>query len=454
MSISMTNGTRLYAMAWRNLWRNRRRTLITLSALVFGVLLAVIFASIRDSSLGEAVDLAARLGAGHVTLQHPEYLETPSTSRTVREASAQERRARALPGVTGAVPRIVGQLMLATAGQNQATQFVAYDPRVESESTLPLLASVPDAERFRAPAGPGIILGAGLAANLDTAMGRKVVYTMTDRRGEIVTGLARVSGILKTGAAGVDNNLCLLPIDTVRAALGYGPDEATFVAVFLADHRRSPEIARRLGEDAKRDRTADVQSDAVHANDANANESAKAIASDKSAKSMPPVALTWREVQPDLAAFIAMKGSGTVVMGVIMLLLTAAGIFNTLFVSVMERLREFGILMAIGFSPARLFRLVLWESLWLGVVGVIAGLAVTAVPYWLLATRGIDTTRLSGGGRIEIAGALMSTVLRARIYPENLFAILAIVLGATLLSGVYPAWRAARVAPVDAIKLV
>jgi ABC-type lipoprotein release transport system permease subunit len=137
-----------------------------------------------------------------------------------------------------------------------------------------------------------------------------------------------------------------------------------------------------------------------------------------------------------------------------MLLLTGAGIFNTLFVSVMERLREFGILLAIGFSPGRLFRLVLWESLWLALSGVIAGLLLLAVPYYLLATKGIDIAKLSAGKPLEISGIAASTKLLAGIYPENFMIIVAVIIGATLFSGLYPAMRAGRVAPVDAIKLV
>src|SRR5262245_45186382 len=170
---------RLYAMAWRNLWRNRRRTLITLSALVFGMFLVVIGRSFSDRNLGDAVDLAARLGSGHVTLQHPEYLDAPSTKRTVVNTAELERRARAEPGVKGAVHRGVGQLMLATASQSQGAQFIAYDPRVDDPHTLPLLDSVPESGRLKEPIGQGIILGAKLAENLEAGLGKKVVYTIT-----------------------------------------------------------------------------------------------------------------------------------------------------------------------------------------------------------------------------------------------------------------------------------
>ena len=149
-----------------------------------------------------------------------------------------------------------------------------------------------------------------------------------------------------------------------------------------------------------------------------------------------------------------MKVNSTLFMEVLIMLLVAAGIFNQIFVSVMERSREFGIMMAIGFSPGQLFRLVMWESLWLALVGVVVGAAITSVPYYLGNTKGIDMSAMTGGGSTEIAGVALEPIWYIAIYPENALWILAAVVGATLLSGLYPAWRAGRIEPVDCIKLV
>jgi ABC-type lipoprotein release transport system permease subunit len=138
------------------------------------------------------------------------------------------------------------------------------------------------------------------------------------------------------------------------------------------------------------------------------------------------------------------------------MLLVAAGIFNTLFVSVMERVREFGIMLAIGFSPARLFGLVMFESLWLGLTGLGCAALVVAWPYYYLNSVGIDISEMLGldGQATEIAGVSITSVMRAEIYFENLVIIAGAALLATLLAGLYPAWKAGRIAPVESIKLV
>jgi ABC-type lipoprotein release transport system permease subunit len=412
-------GPNLAGMAWRNLWRNRRRTIVTLSSIAFGILLAVLFTGLGDDQWAKTIDLAARMGGGHVTIQHPAYLETPSLKRTIKGVEAKRRLALSDPQVTRAVTRISGQTMLATAAGSYEAYFMAFDPAEEDEDTFSILEALKEGEIFKSPDDRGIILGKKLAENLEVKLGRKVVFTMTDKHGEIVSDLVRVTGILETGSS-MDAGICLLPLDRVRRVLGYGEDESLMIAAFVEDHRESEAVAARL--------------DARLGDDA--------------------VALTWREVQPDLAGFIAMKVGGTIFFEIIILILVAAGIFNTLFVSVMERMREFGILMAIGFSPGRLFRLVMWESLWLGVVGLVTAAAVTAGPYYYYHTQGFNFSAMIGGQSAEVAGVVIDPIMHVSIYPENAVAIGLIVVLTTLFSGLYPAWRAGRVVPVETIKLV
>jgi ABC-type lipoprotein release transport system permease subunit len=412
-------GTSMTVMAWRNLWRNRRRTLLTLSSIAFGVFLAVIFTGMQDRNWTDMINLAARLGAGHVTLQHPGYLEAPTLSKTIERTGALRESALAEPGVTRAVERIVGQAMLATARESRGAGFIAFDPVAEDTTTLTPLGSIVEGELFTSGQDGGLILGERLAGNLGVELGNKVVYTMTDRSGEIVSGLARVSGIVRTGAPSVDRGLSLLPIDAVREVLGYADDEATQVAAFVDDQRRADQVANALNAEAGDNFTAHP----------------------------------WHEVQRELAAFIALKVGGARFMEALIAVLVAAGIFNTLFVSVMERLREFGIMIAIGWNPGRLFRLVLLESAWLGVLGLVAAALVTALPYWYLNTQGIDASSMMGENT-EVSGVSMPTTFYVSIFPVHAVVIAVAALVATLLAGLYPAWKAGRVDPVETIKLV
>jgi ABC-type lipoprotein release transport system permease subunit len=408
-------------MAWKNIWRNRRRTLLTLSSIAFGSTLAILITGLQDDNFAQMIDLAARLGGGHVTLQHPEYVDRPTLSRTISDIGALRQLALADPEVTRVVSRVSGQVMLQTAGQTYGAGFLALDPDQEDESTLSLLEALDEGTLFESSTDRGVILGAKLAENLDAPLGRKVVYTMTDKHGEIVQDVARVRGIIRTGAPTVDSALCLFPLDTLRAALGYGPDEVIQLGVFLRDQRTAGSVARRLGNDLGEREVA---------------------------------ALTWGEAQPELAGFIAMKVAGAHFFSGIVWLLVAAGIFNTLFVGVMERVREFGVMLAIGFSPQRLFSLVMLESFWVGAVGLVAAALVAAGPYYYLSTTGVDISAAIDIGNVEVAGVAVTSAMKVGIYPENLVIICIAVMVATLLSGLYPAVHAGRLAPVESIRLV
>lgn len=411
---------KLPSIAWRNLWRRRRRTLLTLSSIIFGTFLAVMFTAMQDRSFADMIDTAARMGGGHVSVQHHEYLERPSMVRTVGDTESARKLALADPGVSHAVDRIVGQTTLSTARDSFGAVFIAYDPQAETAETFALADGLVEGKMHARADDEGIVLGEKLAKNLGVKMGRKVVYTVTNVEGEIVTGMARLTGIVRTGAPSMDAGLALIPIDTLRQVLGYREHEATQVAIFIHDARRSTAVAERL----------------------------------RAGVPEGSVALSWDEANAELAGFIAMKVGGARFMEIIIGILVAAGIFNTLFVSVMERLREFGIMLAVGFTPRQLFGMVMLESLWLALVGLVAAAAFTAGPYLYLVEKGIDMSAMMGNQATEVAGVGFDPILRVGIFPENMVLIGASVVLATLAAGLYPAWRASSVAPVESIKLV
>ncbi|MCB9797277.1 MAG: ABC transporter permease [Alphaproteobacteria bacterium] len=417
------SGPPIARIAWRNLWRNRRRTALTLVAIAFGILLAILFTALQDQSFADMIDDAARLGTGHVTVQQVEYLDTPTLSRSVPDAKAVQATAMGLEHVVKAVPRIQGQAMLATAGQSYGAFVMGYDPTQEDADTFNYGDDLVEGEMLSEPDGRGIVLGERLARNLGLELGDKVVYTLMDKSGEITGGLARLSGIIDTGSDGLNGSLALLPIDAMRRTLGYGPDEATQVAIFVDDGRRSEEVTRAL--------------------DAQLGEGLDA--------------LEWTDIRPELRGFIAMKVGGARFMEMVIMILVAASIFNTLFVSVMERMREFGILRAIGMTPGQLFALVVWESVWLGMVGVGVGGAITYPLYSYLHANGIDMSaaiQANPESNIDIGGVAMSLHLNVGIFPENALIIVLIALTATVVSGLWPAVKAGQVTPVEAIKLV
>jgi ABC-type lipoprotein release transport system permease subunit len=413
-------GPKLATIAWRNLWRQKRRTILTLISIAFGLFLAVLMMSMQDRTFSDFVDTAARLGSGHVVIHHHEYLDTPSLGRTVQGSGALRDLAMQDERVESVVDRIMGEAMVATAHDSFGAGFIAYDPEAESAESFDFLEGIVQGEWYTTADDKGIILGKTLASNLGAELGDKIVYTLMDKDGEIVAGMGRLSGTFGTGSPQGDASLFLLPIDKARQTLGYAADEATHVGVYLHDNRDSAAVAASL----------DLE-----------------LGADQEASS-------WAEVAPDLNAFVAMKRGGGKFFLIVIALLITAGIFNTLFMSVMERVREFGILIALGYSSGQIFRMVMWESVYLAIVGLAVGGAITAWPYKWLADNGIDMTEMYAGQDVSVGGVGFDMHMNCGIYFESWVTIILAILFATLAAGLYPAWKAGRVEPVDSIKLV
>jgi len=412
----------LIRLAWRNLWRQKRRTMLTLASIVFGGFLAILMTSLQDQVWADFIDSAARLGAGHVTVQHEEYRDTPTLTRTVKNTDAIRTAAKADPDVSQVVDRTTGSVMLSTASDSYGGFFIGFEPEIETSETMEFAEDIVVGKAFTSSSDKGIILGKVLATNLNAELGDKVVYTLTDRKGEIVSGMERVSGIVNTGALSTDAALVLLPLNTVQSLLGYDKHESTQVAIFLEDGRNAIAVAERLSNQV--DASATV--------------------------------LTWDELQPEIKTFVAMKVGGGRVMIIIIGALVAAGIFNTIFMSVLERTREFGIMLAIGYTPGQLSLLVLIESAFLAIMGLIGTALISAYPYYALSKTGIDISSQleAAGGSMDIGGVGMSSVMAVGIYPESVVAIAILLVLATMSAGLYPAWKAGRVHPVESINLV
>ncbi len=271
---------------------------------------------------------------------------------------------------------------------------------------------------FQEANSPGIVVGAKLAEKLHLRIGKKIVYTTTDKQGEIVSAIERVTGIFKTGVSEVDSAMVLLPIKRLQKTVDYKQDEATLVAVMLDDQRKAI---------TTRDRLAVLP---IYAN---------------------TEVLTWQQSQPELAGMIAVDKSSNYISQFLIALLVAAGILNTMLMSVLERKREFGVMMAVGMAPATLFRLVMIESFWLAVVGLIIGIIISTPWYIYMHEIGIDFTEAYGND-MDFGGVLIDPVMKIRLFKESIISILLGLFILALGSGAYPAWRAGRTPPVESLK--
>ncbi|MDX8376816.1 MAG: FtsX-like permease family protein [Mariprofundales bacterium] len=411
---------KLNTLAFRNIFRRKRRTLITAFSIAFGVMLSVTFTGSGDYTYTNMIDTGATMGMGHVTIQPLHYHEKPTLDKRLAHMQQNIQQLLQQENIQAAVPRIMGQAMFASANKSVGGAFIAIDPVLESNENNLFLRSMVEGKLFDSNSKRGVMIGSKLAKNLKLKVGKKMVYTTTDVYGEIVGNITRVSGIFTTGVNMVDSALVLLPLKSTQYALGYTPDEVTLIAVTIEDQRKARDVRADLA--------------ALPINKANA-------------------VLSWHDSQPDLAGVIAMDSGINYIMQILIGLLIAAGILNTMLMGVLERKHEFGMMVAVGMSPNMLFRLVMVECFWLALLGLVMGIIITAPWYYYLYHTGIDLTG-SVGGEFNYGGVIVDPVFKARLFPESVYAILGTVFTLAMLAGAYPAWRAGHTPPVESLKAI
>jgi ABC-type lipoprotein release transport system permease subunit len=412
----------LLMLAWRNLWRHRRRTLITLSSIAIGFGLAVLFIGIGDGSHNSMIRNAINLGEGHLSVQPRGYLEAPANHKYLADGNTLAEKLAALDIAGSIEPRISLQVLASTASNSVGAALegmsAANDPRV----TL-LRPQLVDGNWFEQGDMRGIVIGEGMARKLKVRVGSKVVLMAGKQGGDSQAQLARVSGIYNSGIDELDDFLILSALDLARQFLeGEGADPArgplTRFAIFLDDPdtmARSKAALKQAVEDAQ------------------------------------VVVLDWQEAMPQLVQFIIIDDAGNYVFLIIILVMVVFGIVNTVLMSVLERTREFGLLRALGLSRHHLLLLVFCESLLLSLLAVATGWLVGGGTHLWFSSHGIDFSALMSEGTATM-GTFMDPIVYTELSWERVGQLTAIVFGATLASGIYPAVKAVRVTPVEALR--
>lgn len=407
---------RLLKLALRNLFRNTRRTLITMAAIASGLSLVLVMVGMQAGQYKEMLDSGISSMAGHVVVQADGWQEERETEQVVEGvgevvATLQE----AYPDAT-ITPRAYLGGLLTSPTSSSGVALRGLDPVAEAKVDK-LASRIVDGEWLASDDDRGIVLGRGLADALGVELGDKVVY-MGQAAGqtEMTSRLFRVRGIFKTGGAEIDGVMAMSTLAATQELLGR-PDAAHQVALHLVDPTESTAAAVRVQE---------------------------LVGGPERA------VLEWPKALPELVAFIRIdKVSGDAMMAV-MGLIVAMGVLNTLLMSVLERTREFGVLMSIGMAPSRLGGLVLLESLFLGVFGSLAGVVVGGFLVWLLVLYGIDYSGMMGES-MEMEGIVVSTHMYGGWDFERMGMYVLATVAVTVLSGVWPAWHLMRLKPVEAL---
>jgi len=411
----------LLRLAWRNLWRNPRRSGLTLSAGAFGTFLVLIMLSLAAGSHQRWVDQATGLYPGHVEVMTADYREHRTLDYGLTLTPEQTAMLESLPGAEGWAPRLE-TWALAIPDRDQATGratfVVGIDPPREQRLSR-LAASIDTGAFLNGPAEPGAfpptVLGKDLARHLGIGPGDAFILMSQDLYGSQSAARFQVAGTLSVGDARFDQNTVLVRLEDLQSFLEY-PGGLTHVALFARDSQQTEALEATVETAFSRD-SYDV--------------------------------LGWPKLLPDLLQMIILDKLGNYVMLVVLVVVIAFGMVNTVLMSVLERVREFGVMRALGVRSGQLFSSVLLESSLLSAVGIVVGL-VLATPIILLLEG--NPIPMTGDAVTAMETFGIEPLVVFKLQPVELIRVPVVLMIVSLLSSLLPAVRASRGRPVDGLR--
>lgn len=395
----------LITMAWRNVWRNARRSLITMTAMSVGVAGIVGLYSYREIA-NEAILRDVTTGLiGHIQVHGLGYQEAPSISTVVSNpVQVQAALAGTLPGAK-TERRVLGA-GLAGSGERSAPAMVL---GLEAGSSLYRLDKGTDLKGPR-----DVLIGRELANELEIGPGSELVLVSQAIDGSVANDRYTVAGTFISSSSEMDATAVALPLAEAQSFFGLGEGVHQLV-VRLPFEREdvTPEV-----------------------------ETLRAALDLKTLE-----ALSWSEMLPDMKASIASKRKSQGVMDFIIFLIVGLGVLNAMTMSVFERTHELGVLASLGTRPRRLLGMVLLEALWQAVIGFGVGVAIAAAVLY-----GYGSVDLSSMMQGDVMGVRMPSRLELRLFPSALTGAAITAFFTAFLGALVPAVRAARLKPVEALR--
>ncbi len=403
----------LARLAWRNLWRNHRRTLIMLAAITLGVWAMIFMTALMRGMVSQMIADGISALPGHVQVHHPDYRDDPSIANLIPRSDTELSARFVDAGFVKWSSRVRVPAVITSEYESRGVTLLGIDPDSERDLTFVDYDAV-EGRFLSASDDSGVVIGKKLAATLNTEIGKRVVLMSQDPDNDIADRGFRVIGLFEANVQSFEENYLFAGKATVQKMLRIGDQVSEFVV---------------LGEDYR-----DV--------DAEFEKVLQLVDGNVEVK-------RWFELDPYLGTMLGVMDGFVLVWIVVIFLALSFGLVNTLVMAVFERVREIGLMLALGMKPINILGQIIIESLLLLAIGLALGSALAWATVQPIKD-GIDVSIVSEG--MDMWG--MSSVL----YPELLLSdvvlanVVVLVLG--FLASLSPAWRASRYEPIEAITKV
>jgi len=402
------------SIAWKNIWRNKTRSLVVIIATILGLIGGTFAGAFMFGMIEQRLGAAVDKEVSHIQVHHPSYPENNEIGFAIVNPDSTCRVIAEMEGVKAVSGRTKIMGMIASANSSGGVQIYGINPEEEKKVTS-LYQAIPDScgTYFKTGNKNQIVLGQKLAEKLKVRVRSKIVLRFLDSTGNIVEAAFKISGIYNTYNDMFDDKTVFIRKSDLSVLLG-APAPVHEIAVYLSEPDNYENIQAKI-----------------------------------KARFPGLLVQNWKEISPELALIVDVVDQMIYIFLGIILLALAFGIINTMLMAVLERTKELGMLMSIGMNRARVFRMIMLETIWLTTTGGILGMIFSYILIAVFNHTGIDLSIVGRG--MEALG--YESVVYPSIDLTYYFVLSFMILLTGILSSIYPARKALKIQPAEAIKM-
>lgn len=402
----------LIKISWRNIWRNPKRSLVMIIAITMGLWGGIFAASLSYGMLEQRFITSIEQHISHIQIHEPEFLKDRNVKygisqwESLKQSLESDQQVRAFSG------RTIVNGMIASANLTRGANIIGVEPGAEANTTG-LEQNVIDGDYLDQTGRNPILLGFRLAEKTKSRIGSRIVLTFQNADGELVAATFRVSGIFRTANSQFDERNVYVKQSDLTAYIGEG-NVINETAIVAFNNEDIDSIAQRY-ETGYGDLSVRM----------------------------------WSEIAPELLYMQEMASIMMIVILTIILFALAFGLVNTMLMSVFERVREIGMLMAVGMNKKRIFAMIMLETTFLTFLGAFGGMFAGYITIQLATRQGLDLA-VVGGDALEGLG--FPSVIHPYLEPSFFFVLALLVVITALLTSIFPSLKALRLNPAEAVR--
>ena len=408
----------IFSIAWKNVWRNKLRSLIVIASIVIGLLGGILYLSFAKGMVQQQINSAIHSEISNIQIHNPQFLINDEIKFVITNPNKKIKIIRELEGVAEVTSRITSAAMASSA--ITGTGIFIKGINIEEEKNVSNINTLLiDGTYFETKLRNPAVIGEKLASKLRVKVRSKIVVTVQNVSGDISYAAFRVAGIYKTNNSNFDLMNVFVKKQDLANILGMGVTQATEIAVLLNHNNLTSSVSEKI-----------------------ASLFSKEILENKI------VVRTWKDISPVLKMMNEMTIQYSMIFVIIILVALSFGIINTMLMAIMERVREIGMLMAIGMNKAQVFFMIMLETIFLSITGGAIGLSLSWATVTILGISGIDLSAIAEG--------LNSMGYSSFVYPELDLIYYALIGGLVIITAIFasimPARKALKFNPAEAVR--